>query len=546
MEGKGMRKRGIFVWALVISFALSMVGGFTAVYADEPDSVMLVATPRTAASFNRGSMRYVVAIRDDGNLWIVELPFSFEGEQTVGQAFMIKENVVSVTVSGTSFTNYYVGYLYAITDDGILWRWGNDVRYRITAGGGLSNTGWGITIHEPPVVFKENVAFVVGGVGHSHAITTDGRLWSWGYNNWGQLGDGTIELRLEPVAIMDNVIQTGTSRSRAWAVTADGDYYVWGWDNGSHPGLWGCSAMYEPTPIRVMSGVRYATQSGDSATTFIIRDNGTLWGFGGSREALTGGHRAWEFVPIMDDVATIWAGWSVALATAADGSVWIWGEDFGLSLVGDYNIDQDANNLQTPVNAPVPVPLDVVAFIDDGTLYALTATGEIITWTRRTFPHPESASFPDPIIVMTIEVPPEDVKEPHPYNIEEPDTDEYAAPPTTRTLRFEINSTTFKDNSTTHNLEAAPFIANGRTMVPLRVIIEALGATDLSLTAGEVSFVLNGETITMTINQPLLEGMGTPVIVGGRTFVPLAYIASEMGATVRWDRSARAAYVYID
>jgi len=276
------------------------------------------------------------------------------------------------------------------------------------------------------------------------------------------------------------------------------------------------------------------------ATTFIIRDDGTLWGIGVGRVvALTGGRRVWDFVPIMDNVAAIWVGRSIALATATDGSVWIWGEDFGLSLISwGNNSDQDDNNPQTPVTAPVPAPLDVVAFTCGSAVYALTASGDILTWTHMIFPHPESASFPDPIVVMTMALPPDDAEE---LNI-----NAYADPPTTRILRFEINSTTFKDNSTTHNLEAAPFIAYGRTMVPLRVIIEALGATDLNLTAGEVSFVLNGETITMTINQPLPEGMGTPVIVGGRTFVPLAYIASEMGATVHWDGTARAAYIYIN
>jgi len=118
---------------------------------------------------------------------------------------------------------------------------------------------------------------------------------------------------------------------------------------------------------------------------------------------------------------------------------------------------------------------------------------------------------------------------------------------TTRTLRFVIDSVTFTDNGTPHTLEAAPFIANERTMVPLRVIAEALGATDLDLTDGVVSFVLNGETVTMTIDQPLPEDMGTPVIIAGRTFVPIRYVVDVMGARPpQWDGENRAAYVFID
>ena len=131
--------------------------------------------------------------------------------------------------------------------------------------------------------------------------------------------------------------------------------------------------------------------------------------------------------------------------------------------------------------------------------------------------------------------------------IGEPPTTTTPTPlPTTRTLRFPIGSTTFTDNGASRTLEAAPFISGGRTMVPLRVIGEALGATDLALDRGVVSLVLDGRTITMTVGQPLPGNMGTPVIIAGRTFVPLAYIIEEMGATARWDSAARVAYIYID
>jgi len=115
----------------------------------------------------------------------------------------------------------------------------------------------------------------------------------------------------------------------------------------------------------------------------------------------------------------------------------------------------------------------------------------------------------------------------------------------TRVLRFAIGNTTFTDAGFSRTLEAAPFIAYDRTMVPLRVIGEALGATNLALNDDIVSLVLGGQTITMTVGQPLPGGMGTPVIVADRTFVPLAYLINEMGAVARWDGTARAAYIYI-
>ena len=130
----------------------------------------------------------------------------------------------------------------------------------------------------------------------------------------------------------------------------------------------------------------------------------------------------------------------------------------------------------------------------------------------------------------------------------EPDAPQEDSPtPVTdvRILRFTIDSTIFTDNGLPLTIEAAPFIENGRTMVPLRAIGEALGATNLSFNAGVITFDLGGRTIVMIVDEPLDNNMGTPVIVAGRTFVPLAYIIDVMGAEALWDGNARAVYIYI-
>ena len=116
---------------------------------------------------------------------------------------------------------------------------------------------------------------------------------------------------------------------------------------------------------------------------------------------------------------------------------------------------------------------------------------------------------------------------------------------TGRTLRFVINNPTFTDNGVSRRLEAAPFIAQDRTMVPLRVIAEALGATNLGLNNNVVTFTLGGTTHNLQIGQPLAGGIGTPVIVEGRTFVPLRYVINVLGTGYRWDAVNQAAYIII-
>ena len=111
--------------------------------------------------------------------------------------------------------------------------------------------------------------------------------------------------------------------------------------------------------------------------------------------------------------------------------------------------------------------------------------------------------------------------------------------------RFVIGSLEYSMNGTVSSFEAAPFIDNNRTMIPLRLIGEVLGATfDWDGDARVVTMYLDGASLTLTIGQPLPDGMGAAVIVNNRTFVPMRYVTETLGATVRWDEDAQAVYVY--
>jgi len=116
------------------------------------------------------------------------------------------------------------------------------------------------------------------------------------------------------------------------------------------------------------------------------------------------------------------------------------------------------------------------------------------------------------------------------------------------TLRFVIGETIFTRNDVPQpELEAAPFIdrAVGRTMVPLAAIAEGLGATVGWDHDTRTVTIRRGDTnLVIPVDEPLPGGMGTPVIIAGRTFVPLAYVSEELGAEVRWDDDARAVYVW--
>ena len=85
--------------------------------------------------------------------------------------------------------------------------------------------------------------------------------------------------------------------------------------------------------------------------------------------------------------------------------------------------------------------------------------------------------------------------------------------------------------------DVVPFIetATDRTMVPIRVVIEALGGTaDWDEATRTVTLTIDGKVLTMTIDQ-VIPGFGAaPIIVNDRTYVPIRYVAEEVGAHVEW------------
>jgi hypothetical protein len=88
-----------------------------------------------------------------------------------------------------------------------------------------------------------------------------------------------------------------------------------------------------------------------------------------------------------------------------------------------------------------------------------------------------------------------------------------------------------------------PQIINGRTMVPIRAIFEAMGANvKWDETTSTVIATRGSKTVQMTIGNPTIyineisKIMDiSPVIVDGRTLVPARFVAEAFDASVEWD-----------
>lgn len=115
-------------------------------------------------------------------------------------------------------------------------------------------------------------------------------------------------------------------------------------------------------------------------------------------------------------------------------------------------------------------------------------------------------------------------------------------------VKIKIGSRTVLVNDKPIQIEAAPWIdkKSGRAMVPLRVIVEAFGATleyrYIAFGDERVSIIFGLKRIDLRIgsNIAYVEGLPVrldtpPVIINGRTFVPIRFIMEMFGAKVDWD-----------
>jgi alpha-tubulin suppressor-like RCC1 family protein len=155
----------------------------------------------------------------------------------------VKENVIAVSAG--------IGYTMAIDSDNVLWAWGANNHGALgcipeqfaerTTRVGYARTAGAFTnyAHTQHLRIMENVA-QVSASGHTMVIKTDGSLWAFGNNTWGNLGAGlppnlpeqpwnhTPVTQATPLWIMDNVVAVSAGDRDSMALTADGTLYIWG------------------------------------------------------------------------------------------------------------------------------------------------------------------------------------------------------------------------------------------------------------------------------------------------------------------------------
>ena len=239
-----------------------------------------------------------------------------------------------------------------LKSDGTVWTWGANFSGKLGVGAGpntLTNMDVPVEVHGPGnVSFLNSIKTIMGGEMHNMALKSDGTLWSWGMNGLGQLGDGTINDAWTPVQTgltavppLTNVIKLGGRPYFSLAVRTDGTIWAWGMNSYGQMGngtisLGATQQVLVPVmvsnsepggPINSPVQVTCGYQFGAALTT-----NRTVWTWGsGSHGELGDGATTANYIPVqvpgLTNIIAISAGWFHILALKADGTVWGWGNN---------------------------------------------------------------------------------------------------------------------------------------------------------------------------------------------------------------------------
>lgn len=217
--------------------------------------------------------------------------------------------------------------------DGTVWAWGYNAYGQLGDGTTTQRAG--------PVLVKDlsAVRAIGAGMNYSIAVKNDGTVWAWGENRYAGLGDGTTTDRHTPVQVpgLQGVVAVSAGDYHTLALKADGT--VWAWGYNAYGQLGDRSSANRKAPVRVaLSGPANAVAAGAYYSMALLR-NGTVWAWGDTGKILGGStpskHVTPFQIPGLSAVTALAAGRSHFLAITANGMIYAAGGDNGFGQLGD-------------------------------------------------------------------------------------------------------------------------------------------------------------------------------------------------------------------
>ncbi|MBQ7875812.1 MAG: hypothetical protein IJ316_00840 [Clostridia bacterium] len=457
----------------------------------------------------------IYAIKNDNSVWA----WGYNGEGNCGTGNTETVKTPAKILDNALQTNFTSGCI-VLDAEGKLWVWGSNASSSLW-GPNYGNIGLGDEVEfisTPTVILEDVREFSIGFVSSSKAVfavKNNGELFGFGR----AASDFGLGNTLEKVEEIDNVKKVTVSNYMAIAETNDNEVYVC----GSYPiGTWSATTQTQSISSKfkkIFDDVKIVAEGYDSTAICVIKNDNNLYGWGykpnfGMKSENKNSYSddyTKDAIMLLEDVkdavyVKVPGMWTRLFVLTNEGDLYI-SRRVGVTYYGSVGLP--INGIEK--NCLTLAMTNVEKILPDGTV--MHKNGSVWSVGNSVLEKAQA----------------EEVKE-----------NECISPPTKDFIQIIVDGKMLK-------VDTDPYIKNDRTMVPMRAIFEALGATvswdnDTRTAIG----VKDNNEVEITIGENVLYKNGEAIeldcvaeITNNRTMVPVRAISEAFDYIVEWDNEAK-------
>lgn len=333
-------------------------------------------TPQPIQSSNTwqavaAGLYHTVAIRSDGSLWT----WGWNDDGQLGRSALTSTNTPQPIQTNVLWQTVTAGAAHsiALSLDGTLWTWGTNSSGEL-GNGSFANSSM-------PTIIQNGVKWqaAAAGFGHNVALRSDGTLWTWGRNNLGQLGTGSSAPNANsPQPIQSNLVWRAIAAGDSHSIALRADNTLWSWGNNNFGQLGVGPIVRTNRPQPILTNTAWQAVAVGGSQSAALQLDGTFWSWGDNRFGQLGdGTFTSTNIPQLIQTNLTWqavaVGGSHTVALHIDGTLWSWGDNrFGQLGAGTFTSTNIPQPIQTNVTwqAVAVGGSHTVALHADGTLWA--------------------------------------------------------------------------------------------------------------------------------------------------------------------------------
>jgi len=222
---------------------------------------------------------------------------------------------MSGVLAGKTVTTICAGdrHTMVLTSEGKLYCWGS------APGTGSTGPNTPFPVYMSAELAGKTVIAISAGYAYSVALTSEGKLYAWGWNGSGQLGDGTTNEQSRPHAVDmggvlagKTVVAISAGHEHTLALTSEGRVYAWGRNDFGRLGDGTTTRRTSPVEVDMSGALAGKSVVAVSAGTFhstALTSDGKVYAWGGTEEnGLGDGSTADSAIPVAVSTAGVLAG----------------------------------------------------------------------------------------------------------------------------------------------------------------------------------------------------------------------------------------------